>query len=53
MVYWNWERSKALSMVSVAPDKQANGQDKSLVTQVLISLVMAPPPPPPHTYEPT
>jgi len=37
MVYWNWERSKALSMVSVAPDKQANGQDKSLVTQCSIN----------------
>jgi len=37
LVYWNWERSKALSMVSVAPDKQSNGQDKSLINQCSIN----------------
>eukprot|EP01006_Ploeotia_vitrea_P032137 TRINITY_DN64396_c0_g1_i1.p1 TRINITY_DN64396_c0_g1~~TRINITY_DN64396_c0_g1_i1.p1 ORF type:complete len:1185 (+),score=181.09 TRINITY_DN64396_c0_g1_i1:77-3631(+) len=37
LVYWNWERSKALSMIASAPDKQQNGQDKQLITQCSIN----------------
>eukprot|EP01012_Entosiphon_sulcatum_P014150 TRINITY_DN1923_c0_g1_i1.p1 TRINITY_DN1923_c0_g1~~TRINITY_DN1923_c0_g1_i1.p1 ORF type:complete len:1205 (+),score=349.53 TRINITY_DN1923_c0_g1_i1:90-3704(+) len=36
LVYWNWERSKALSMVQVAPEKQG-AQDKQLITQCSIN----------------